>query len=125
MSAGMIDAVTFAILTTGGVLVAIQLARLLKAAMHHRTIREAISRDNQSVSALLETLDREEQQPTGANDDRTGFVLIALGAALFLYTLMQGDAEAIRNVGAAAIFPILVGGALLGRFYLGRRGRRD
>jgi hypothetical protein len=121
----MTDAVIFAILTTGGVLIVAQLARLLRASMQHRTIREAISRDNQSVSALLETLDRDERQPTGGNDDRTGLVLVALGAALFLYTLIQGDAEGLRNVGAAAIFPILVGGALLGRYHLGRRARRD
>ncbi|HEX8644191.1 MAG TPA: hypothetical protein VF702_09790 [Allosphingosinicella sp.] len=126
METATVDAVIFAILTTGAVLIATQLARLLRAAMHHRTIREAISRDNQSVSALLETLDREEQQPTGANDDRTGLVLIALGAALFLYTLIQGETEGMRNIGAAAVFPFLVGTALLVRFqFIRRRGKSD
>src|SRR3712207_8845829 len=40
MGGPMVDAVIFAILTTGAVLIAIQLARLLRAAMQHRTIRE-------------------------------------------------------------------------------------
>ena len=47
------DAIIFAILTTGAVLTVTQLARLLRAWMHHRTLREAISRDNASVPALL------------------------------------------------------------------------
>lgn len=126
MSSGMTDAVIFAILTTGAVLIAVQLARLVRAAMQHKTIREAISRDNQSVTALLAAVDQEKEQPTGANDDRTAIVLIALGAALFLYSVVASDAEGIRNVGSAAIFPIFVGGALLLRHWLARRrDRRD
>ena len=122
---GMTDAVIFAILTTGGVLIAIQLVRLLRAAMQHRTIREAISRDSDSVPALLGTIDRDQEQlPSGANDERTGFVLVALGVAVFLYSSVQNDAELMRTVGGAAAFPILVGAALLLRFYLARRRER-
>ena len=36
----------FAVLTTGAVLIIIQLGRLWRAAMLHKTIREAISRDS-------------------------------------------------------------------------------
>ena len=36
----------FAVLTTGAVLIIIQLGRLWRAGMLHKTIREAISRDN-------------------------------------------------------------------------------
>jgi Flp pilus assembly protein TadB len=125
METGMIDAVIFAILTTGGVLIAIQLARLARASMQHRTIREAISRDSDSVTALLATVDQDQQQqPSGTNDERTGFVLVALGAAVFLYSLIQNDPELIRTVGGAAAFPILVGAALLARFYVARRRER-
>ena len=125
MQTAMTDAVIFAILTTGAVLIAIQLARLLRAAIQHRTIREAISRDNASVPTLLASLDQEREQPTGANDDRTALVLIAIGGALFLYSLIQGDPETVRAMGGAALFPALVGAALLIRFYFVRRRERQ
>ena len=127
MGGPMVDAVIFAILTTGAVLIAIQLARLLRAAMQHRTIREAISRDSESVTALLATLDQDQQvqKPSGASDERSGFVLIALGAAVFLYSAVQSDTELLRTVGGAAVFPILVGAALLLRFYIARRRDRQ
>lgn len=125
MNTGMVDAVIFAVLTTGAVLIAIQLARLLRAAMQHRTIREAISRDNQSVSELVAAIDREQLQPAGGNDDRTAFVLIALGIALLLFGVIQGETENLRLMGGAAMFPILVGAALLLRLHLARRRERQ
>jgi len=124
MNTGMVDAVIFAVLTTGAVLIAIQLARLLRAAMQHRTIREAISRDNQSVSELVAAIDREQLQPAGGHDDRTAFVLIALGIALLLFGVIQGETENLRLMGGAAMFPILVGAALLLRLHLARRRER-
>jgi Flp pilus assembly protein TadB len=126
METGMIDAVIFAVLTTGAVLIAIQLARLVRAAMQHRTIREAISRDSDAVPALIGTIDQDQQQqPSGTNDERSGFVLVALGAAVLLYSAVQGDAELVRTVGGAAAFPIFVGAALLVRYYLARRRERQ
>ena len=123
---GMTDAVIFAILTTGAVLIAIQLARLVRASMQHRTIREAISRDSAAVPELIGTIDSDQQQqPSGNNDERTGFVLVALGAAVFLYSAVQGDQELLRTVGGAAAFPIRVGAALLARYYLARRRERQ
>lgn len=119
------DAIIFAILTTGAVLIAIQLSRLLRAAMQHRTLREAIGRDNASVPALLGAMDQDREQPAGTNDERSGFVLVALGLALFIYSAIQGSEEAMRNVGAAAVFPILVGAALLLRYHLARRRERQ
>jgi len=124
MNTGMVDAVIFAVLTTGAVLIAIQLARLLRAAMQHRTIREAISRDSQSVAELAAAIDREQLQPAGGNDDRTAFVLIALGIALLLFGVIQGETENLRLMGGAAMFPILVGAALLLRLHLARRRER-
>ena len=125
MNTGMVDAVIFAVLTTGAVLIAIQLARLLRAAMQHRTIREAISRDSQSVAELAAAIDREQLQPAGGNDDRTAFVLIALGIALLLFGVIQGETENLRLMGGAAMFPILVGAALLLRLHLARRRERQ
>lgn len=111
-------------LTTGAVLIIIQLARLWRAAMQHRTIREAISRDSDAVPALLAGVEP-EREPTGANDDRTAMVLIALGLALFVFALIQGDQDDLKNMGGAALFPIFVGLALLLRQYLVKRRERQ
>ena len=110
------DVLIFAVLTTGTVLIVAHLARMLKTGMLHKTIREAISRDNPSVPVLLQGI--EEPTNSGNNDDRTGAVLLALGLALFLFGLIQGDADDIRNAGGAALFPSLVGAALLLRYHL-------
>jgi hypothetical protein len=113
------DVLIFAVMTTGAVLVAIHIGRLIRSAIQHKTIREAISRDNDCVPALLAGV--EEPKPTGSSDDRTAYVLIALALALFLFGLIQGDADDIRTLGGAALFPGLVGLALLIRYHLARR----
>ena len=51
----------FAVLTTGAVLIIIQLGRLWRAGMLHKTIREAISRDNPAVRELLAGVEEEQQ----------------------------------------------------------------
>jgi hypothetical protein len=114
------DVLIFGVLTAGAVLIVNQFARIVRARMLHRTIREAISRDSSAVPALLQGI---EEKPAPSQDDRTGLVLIALGAAIFLFGIVQGDAEDIRNMGGIALFPLLVGVVLFGRFlYTGRKG---
>ena len=110
----------FAVLTTGAVLIIIQIGRLWRAGMLHKTIREAISRDNPAVTELVAGVE-EEQKPAGANDDRTALVLIALGLALLLFSALQGSEDALRQMGGASVFPIFVGIALLIRQYLVRK----
>lgn len=110
----------FAVLTTGAVLIIIQLGRLWRAGMLHKTIREAISRDNPTAAELIAGVG-EEQTPAGANDDRTALVLIALGLALLLFSALQGSQDALRQMGGASAFPIFVGIALLIRQYLLRK----
>jgi len=119
------EAIIFAILTTGAVLIAIQISRLWRASMQHKTIREAISRDNASVDALLASLGEERERPSGTNDDRNGGILIAIGLAMFLYSIIDGSENSIRELGGAAVFPLLIGGALLLRYYLARRRDRQ
>lgn len=114
------DVLIFAVLTTGAVLIVTQLARLVRSSIQHRTIREAISRDNPAVPQLMTSMD-EVPQPAGLDDDRIAFVLIAIGLALLGFGLIQGDPDDIRNLGGMALFPALVGGALLLRHYLARR----
>jgi hypothetical protein len=117
------DILIFAVLTTGVVLVVSHIGRLYRTAVQHRTIREAISRDSAVVPALLAGI--EETQPGTANDDRTGFVLIALALALFCFGLLQGDPDDIRNMSGAALFPAFVGIALLLRFWFARRREKE
>jgi hypothetical protein len=109
-----------AALTTGSVLIVIQLGRLWRAGMLHKTIREAISRDSAAVADLLAGVE-EQPKPTGANDDRTAFVLIALGLALLLFAAIQNSEDMLRQIGGASVFPIFVGVALLIRHYLARK----
>jgi len=118
---GDIDVVlVFAVLTAGAVLIIIQLGRLWRAGMLHKSIREAISRDNPNVSELIAGIE-EERKPSGDNDDRTALVLIALGLGLLLFSALQNSEEALRQMGGASVFPIFVGIALLIRQYLARK----
>jgi hypothetical protein len=113
-----------AAVTIGLVLAMIQITRLWRTSMQQKTIREALSRDSSVVSELLAAIEP-EPRATGANDDRTAMVLIALGLALVGFALMQGEMEDIRDMGGAALFPIFVGAALLLRQHLaGKRGPR-
>lgn len=117
------DILVFAVVVTGAVLIVTQIGRLWRTSIQHRTIREAISRDSSAVPALLAGV--EEPKPSGSNDDRTAYVLLALSLALFLFGAIQGDADDLRNMGGASLFPGLVGLSLLIRYHLAvRRERR-
>jgi hypothetical protein len=113
------DVLIFAVLTTGAVLIIAHAGRLLRTMVLHRTIREAIMRDSAAVPELLKGV--EEPGSGTANDDRAGLVLIALAAALFLFGLIQGDPDDIRNLGGASLFPLFVGIALLIRYRWARQ----
>jgi hypothetical protein len=114
------DVLIFGVLSAGAVLIVNQLARIIRARILHGTIREAIARDSQALPGLLQGI---EEKAAPAQDDRTGLVLIALGAAIFLFGVVQGDADDIRSMAGIALFPFLVGVVLFGRFlYIGRKG---
>lgn len=114
----MTEAVLIAVIVmTAIVLIVRQIVRLFRARMLHHTIRDAIARDSASLPALLDGID---EKPAASNDDRTGLVLVALGLALALLGLVQADVD----LAGAALFPGLVGAALLLRHYvLGTRDR--
>ena len=107
-------------LVTGFVLLVSHVAKIIRGRMLHQTIREAIRSDSGLTPALLDRID-EPQRAGGSGDDRIGLVLLALGAALFCYGLIQGDADDIRNRSGIALFPVFVGAALLGRLWFVRR----
>ena len=100
------------------------LVRLIQAWMLHRTLRDAIGRDSAHAGMLVERIGRDEfglpRQDPGT-DDRTGLVLIALGVALAGFSLIVGDSEWLRYGLGAALFPGLVGAALIVRHVLQRR----
>jgi hypothetical protein len=103
------------------IFIAYQLSRILRTAMLHRSVREAIRADASIVPQLLDKID--EPRDRGGGDDRTGLILIALGAAVFGFGLIQGEDEAIRGLSGLALFPTFVGVVLAGRhWFLRRRG---
>jgi hypothetical protein len=117
------DTLIFAVLTTGAVLIINQVARLVRNQSMQKTIREAISRDSGAVADLIARIDEASPAAKGHGDDRIGLILIALAAALALYSVIVGDPEDIRQMGGMALFPGLVGAVLLGReVWLKRRG---
>lgn len=103
--------------------------KLIQAWMLHRTLRDAIKRDSAHASTLVERIGSGElvtpRLPTG-NDDRTGMVLVAVGLAIAGFTLIAGDPEWFRYGLGSALFPALVGAALLLRHnQLRRAAERD
>lgn len=109
----------FAVLTIGVVMIVAHLVRLLRTAILHKTLREAISRDNASLGPLL--AEGIEPAAPAYNDGRNGILLIALALAMAAFALIQGDPDDIRNLGGAAVFPGFAGLALLGRAWWQQR----
>ncbi|HEY0414591.1 MAG TPA: hypothetical protein VGD66_15770 [Allosphingosinicella sp.] len=104
--------------------------RLIQAWLLHRTLREAIKRDSAVAATLVDRVGRGDvlavERAASGNDDRTGMVLIAVGVALAGFSLIAGDPEWLRYGFGGALFPVLIGAALLLRHYmLGRPDETD
>lgn len=104
------------------VMVAItQGASIIRTFAMHRTIREVLMRGSELSPELLAGME-EPARPNG--DDRIGIVLVALALAIFGFGLLMNSADNLRAMSGIALFPLFVGLALLGRFWLvSRRGR--
>ena len=92
--------------------------RLIQAWLLHRTLREAISRDSAHAGMIVDRIGRSDlggPRVDPGTDDRTGLILLALGAALAGFSLIAGEIEWLRYGLGAALFPALVGAALLVR----------
>ena len=98
------------------------LTQLIASAITHRTIRKVAERDPAAVEPLLSQLATSGPART---DDRTGVLLIAVGVALVTATLIIGEQEWIRYGVAGAMFPLIIGAALLVRHRLVERTRVD
>ena len=104
--------------------------KLIQAVLLHRTLRKAIERDSSVVGDLVDKIDRADWADTGrqglGSDDRNGLVLVAVGLAAFGFAVVVNDPEWLRYGIGAALFPLLVGLALLARhFWLSRVIERD
>ena len=98
--------------------------RLMQAWLLHRTLREAIRKDSEHAGMLVDRIGRNDLSGPNVDsgtDDRTGIVLVALGAALAGFSLIVGDPEWLRYGLGGALFPVLVGAALLIRHVIVRR----
>jgi hypothetical protein len=115
----MKDIIGALILMTIAVLIINHVTRLFQAMMLHRTVRDALSRDSTVSTELLDRI--AESKPILGGDDRIGLILIALGAAMIAFGLLQGDLEVRQNVASASVFPLFVGAVLIGRYVVVRR----
>jgi len=98
------------------------LVRLIQAWMLHRTLRDAIKKDSPHVGMLADRVGLDDRPRAGAgNDDRIGLVLVAVGIALAGFSLVVNDLEWLRYGLGSALFPTLVGAALLIRHRLQSR----
>ena len=99
----------------------INILRLIGLAIMHRTIRKAADKDPSSVQPLLTALaaPREAQ-----GDHRLSVILVAVGIAMVLASLMIGEPDIVHYGSAAAVFPLVIGTALWLRLYLLERAQR-
>jgi hypothetical protein len=117
----MIAMISFALFVLTGF---IYLLRLFQAWMLHRTLREAIAKDSAHAEMLVDRIGRGDlsgPSVRAGTDDRTGLVLVAVGVALAGFSLIVGESDWLRYGLGAALFPTLVGAALLVRHHRLRR----
>ena len=103
------------------VLTVISLIRLLAMAITHRTIRRAMADHPEAAQSLLAQL----ASPNPADgDSRLSVILIAVGVAMVVGSLIIGDPSWMHYASAAASFPLIVGTALWLRLFVSERMRR-
>jgi membrane associated rhomboid family serine protease len=103
-------------------LVLIALFRLVSTLIAHRTMRKAVESNPELAPELLNKL-TERRESSG--DDRLAIILLAIGVAMAVAPVIAIDDRGIlRFAIGAALFPLLVGGALWLRFHAAQRARR-
>ena len=94
-----------------GVMIVIQIMRGFAARSLHQAITIAIQADSPAAEPLIAKLD---QRPRIAGERLIGMVLVALAMAIAGAGLLVGDSwEDWRHSFAGALFPALIGAALL------------
>ena len=100
----------------------IAVLRLIGTAILHTTVRRVVDRDPERAQQLIEKLGQPAER---GGDDRLAIILVAVGAAMIGAALVAvDDPGMIRVAIGAALFPLLVGGALWLRLFLIARTRR-
>lgn len=103
-------------------LVLIALIRLAMMLVTHRTIRKAVETDPQLAEGLLQRLTARRES---SGDDKLAIILVAIGVAMIAAPVIAVDDRGIvRFAIAAALFPLLVGGALWLRFRAVERAKQ-
>jgi hypothetical protein len=99
----------------------ISVIRLLAMWIAHRTILRAVERNPDSAEPLLAQL----AVPKGGQDDeRLSIILVAVGIAMVVASVIINDPSWMHYAVAAASFPLIVGTALWLRQFIMERTRR-
>ena len=107
---------------TAIMLTLISLIRLAAMAMMHRTIRRAMTENPDAAQPLLAQLAAPKNND---GDARLSVILVAIGIATVVGSIIIGDPDWMHYAIAAACFPLIVGTALwLRQFIVGRMRRR-
>lgn len=100
----------------------IHLLRLIGTSIKYKAMRTLVEKDPANASMLFAQMGEEAPR---AGDDRLAIILIAIGVAMGAGVAIAVDDPGIIRIGiAAALFPLLVGGALWLRLFLNERRQR-
>lgn len=109
--------IPIAVIITSAVIISL-ITRLIATSMHHRTIREAMRSDPNSVPLLVQRL--EARQPWA--DAMLGWIFIAFTIGIALLAITDSDASDRREMLRAAIVPLIIGITVLAfTHFAGRR----
>ena len=100
----------------------ISVVRLLAMWIAHRTILRAVERNPDSAQPLLAQLAMPKSG--GEGDERLSIILVAVGIAMIVASVIINDPSWMHYAIAAAIFPLIVGTALWLRQFIMERTRR-
>ena len=95
--------------------------RLLAMWIAHRTILRAVERNPDSAQPLLAQL---ATPKSSEGDERLSIILVAVGIAMIVASVIINDPSWMHYAVAAASFPLIVGTALWLRQFMTERARR-
>ena len=109
-------------IAAGLVLVFIAIVRLFATIVTHRTLRKAIETQPELAEGLLQKLTARRES---SGDDKLAIILVAIGVAMVVAPIIAiDDPGIVRFAIGAALFPLLVGGALWMRSRAAERAKR-
>jgi membrane associated rhomboid family serine protease len=109
-------------IAAGLVLAFIAVVRLFATIVTHRTLRKAIETQPELAEGLLQKLTARRES---SGDDKLAIILVAIGVAMVAAPIIAiDDPGIVRFAIGAALFPLLVGGALWMRSRAAERAKR-